>query len=162
MKTFFKKIDWGIFLLSIITVSSTAILASLFMARGINSFWYLTVRPSITPPGWVFSVVWTILYILLAWSLYSCLTCTKNKKICSRVELLFAVNLLLNFLWGFLFFWMRKPLFAFFDIIALWISIIAIIYGTWNVNRKSALLLIPYLLWVTFAGVLNYISVLKS
>lgn len=159
---FINKVDWRTLFLSLVTVFSTGLLGSLFVSRGVKSFWYMTVRPSITPPNWVFTLVWVILFILISISLYFCLTCARNRKTCLRVEFLFAINLLLNFLWSFFYFWLRKPLFAFFDLIALWISIVAIIYYSWNINRKAALLLIPYLLWVTFAGLLNYLSILKS
>jgi tryptophan-rich sensory protein len=156
-RKFFKKIDWNILFLSLIAIYATAILGGLFTSRGANSFWYLTVRPSITPPNWVFPVVWNILFFLIFLALYLCLVNVKNKKICSKVELCFGINLVLNFLWSYFFFGLRNPKLAFVDLILLWFSIISIIYSSWKIDKRISILLVPYFLWVTFAGVLNYL-----
>jgi translocator protein len=156
--SFFKKINWCMLFLSAITVYATALLGSLFTMKGLNSFWYLSVRPSITPPGWVFSVVWNILFFMIFISLYLYLRKIKNQKWPTKIELAFSINFILNFLWSFFYFWKGYLTIAFVDLILLEISIIVLICLTWKSNRKSALLLIPYLLWVSFAGVLNYLS----
>jgi len=157
-RNFFKKINWSSFFLSVVAVYATAVIGALFTSRGVKSFWYLTIRPSITPPSWVFSVVWNILFFLIFLSLYFYLSKQKEVRWPSKIELVFSINLVLNFLWSFLYFWVRKPVFAFVDLILLWISIIVLIYANWKSNKTSALLLIPYLLWISFAGVLNYLS----
>jgi len=154
---FFKKIKWDSFFLSLIAVYATALLGSLFVSKGISSSWYLIVRPSITPPGWVFSLVWNILFFMIFISLYFCLKSMKKEKWPTNIELVFSINLILNFLWCFLFFWKGYLTLAFIDLILLWISIIVLIRLTWKSNRTSALLLIPYLIWISFAGVLNYL-----
>jgi translocator protein len=161
LKYFFKKINWQILFLSLITVYGTALLGGLFTSAGVKSFWYLTVRPSITPPNWVFPVVWNILFFLILISLYLCLTNVKTKKESSKIEIAFGINFILNFLWSFLYFGIRNPLFAFIDLILLGFSIISLIFINWKSNRKSALLLIPYLVWIIFAGILNYLSIFR-
>jgi len=161
LKNIFKKINWKNLIVSFIVVSATAFLGSLFTSKGVESFWYWTVRPSITPPNWVFPIAWGILFFLIFLSLYISLTNAKDKKISSRIELVFGINLILNFLWSFLFFGLRSPLFAFADLILLWLSIFAMIFVTKKISKKASWLLIPYLLWVSFAGVLNYLSLFK-
>jgi len=160
-KNIFQKINWNNLIVSFFVVFTTAFLGSSFTSKGVQSFWYWTVRPSITPPSWVFIVVWGILFFLIFISLYLSLTNAKDKKISSKVELVFGINLILNFLWSFLFFGLRNPLFAFADLIFLWLSIFAMIFVTKKINQKASWLLIPYLLWVSFAGVLNYLSLFR-
>jgi len=159
IKNLFKKINWNALFLSALAVYATEILGALFTMRGVKSFWYSTVRPSITPPNWVFLVVWNILFFMIFVSLYLYLKKLKNRRWPSNVELLYSINLVLNFLWSFFYFWIRNPIIAFVDLILLWISIAILICLNWKSNRTSALLLIPYLLWISFAGVLNYLSV---
>lgn len=161
MKKIFKKINWKNLIISFLVVFATAFLGSLFTSKGVQSFWYWTVRPSITPPNWVFPIAWGILFFLIFISLYLCLTSAKNKKVSSKIELVFGINLILNFLWSFFFFGLRSPLFGFIDLILLWLSIIAMIFVTRKINKKASWLLIPYFLWVSFAGVLNYLSLFR-
>jgi translocator protein len=157
----FKKINWLILLLSLFAVYAPAFLGSMFTSVGVKSFWYMTVRPSITPPNIVFPIVWNILFFLIFISLYISLTNVKNKKESSKVEIVFGINFVLNFLWSFFFFGIRNPLFAFLDLILLFFSIIAMIKITWKINRKASWLLVPYLLWIIFAGLLNYLSIFR-
>jgi translocator protein len=154
-----KKIHFGFLILSFVSVYIVALAGSLFTIPGVASFWYQTVKPSITPPGWVFPVVWNILFFLIALSLYFLLTTVDKKSLQFKIEIVFAINFLLNFMWSFFYFGLRNPLFAFYDLIALWLSIFSMIYIAWKIDKKSAWLLLPYLLWVTFAGILNYLSI---
>ena len=126
--------------------------------NSVNSSWYESIRPSITPPNWVFPVVWNILFFLIAISLYLSLITVKDKTLKLKLKIVFGINLFLNVLWSFFYFYLKKPDFAFFELIFLWLSIISMIYITWKINKKSAWLLVPYLLWVSFAGILNYLS----
>ena len=158
IKSLFKEINWNLFFLSLIAVYGTSLLGGIFTSRGVNSLWYLTVRPSITPPNWVFPLVWNILFFLIFLSLYISLKNAKTKKTSCKIEILFGINLILNFLWSFFYFWLRNPTIAFIDLILLEFSIIALICCSWKINRKASLLLVPYLLWISFAGVLNYLS----
>ena len=119
--------------------------------------WYQSIKPSFTPPNYVFPIVWNILFFLIAISLYLAWTSAKKKEMKRKIAAVFGMNLLLNFLWSFLFFAKQNPVGAFFDLIALLITIVAMIYTTYKVNKTSAYLLVPYLLWVSFAGFLNWI-----
>ncbi|MBU2104639.1 MAG: tryptophan-rich sensory protein [Nanoarchaeota archaeon] len=148
-----KRIDWKLLIICLIIVYGIAFAGSLFTNTG---EWYESVKPSITPPGYVFPIVWNILFFLIALSLYFAWTKSK-KKDKPKIALVFGINLALNALWSFLFFTLQQPLWAFVDLIALWISIIVMIFTVCNIDKKSGWLLIPYLIWITFAGVLNYL-----
>jgi len=115
-------------------------------------------RPTITPPNYVFPIVWNILFFLIALSLYFAWTSNKTKKKYKpKIARIFVINLLLNALWSYFFFTLKNPLIALADLILIWITIIAMIYTTKKVSKTSAWLLVPYLLWVSFAGVLNWL-----
>ncbi|MDD5012632.1 MAG: tryptophan-rich sensory protein [Candidatus Nanoarchaeia archaeon] len=152
----FPKVNWKLLLISFLAVYLTALIGSIFTYQNVNSAWYESIRLPITPPNWVFPVVWNILFFLIALSLYFALSSIKNKKLQLNLKIVFGINLLLNALWSFIFFSLQSPTLAFFELIIFWFSITIMIYTTWEINKKSSLLLIPYLLWVNFAGILNY------
>lgn len=151
-----KKVNWKVLIFSLIIVYSIAFIGSLFTS--IDNDWYESVRPTITPPSFVFPIVWNILFFLIALSLYLAWINSKNKDK-KKIILVFGINLILNALWSFLYFKMQNPLYAFVDLILIWISIIAMIFVTYKIKKSSAYLLIPYLLWVSFAGILNWLSI---
>jgi len=145
-----------VFLTSFVIVAIVAFLGSLFTSCGVKSAWYESIKPALTPPNWVFPVVWTILFILIAFSLFYSLMKSKKR---GMTALLFEINFILNIFWSMFYFGMRNPMYAFIDLILLWISILSLIIYNWKIDRRSSLLLIPYLIWVTFAGVLNSFSI---
>ncbi|OIO80840.1 hypothetical protein AUJ84_02545 [Candidatus Pacearchaeota archaeon CG1_02_32_132] len=154
-----KKINWKVLIFSFLAVIVVSLFGALFTGS-VKSGWYDSVRPNIAPPNWLFGPVWAVLYILIAISLYLALV---NSKKDSRwkVGIVFAVNLIANGLWSYLFFGLHQVLFAFSDLILIWATIIVMIIYTWKIDRKAAYLLIPYFLWVSFAGVLNYLVYLS-
>ncbi|MFA5174500.1 MAG: TspO/MBR family protein [Candidatus Pacearchaeota archaeon] len=152
------KTNWKAFAVSLLVVYLIAFIGSIFTSSETDGDWYQSIRPSITPPNWVFPVVWNILFFLIAISLYFAWITAKDYKTKNRIIIVFGFNFILNVLWSVLYFGLRNPLFAFYEIIFLWLSIILMIYTTYKINRKSAYLLIPYLLWVSFAIILNYLS----
>lgn len=152
------KLNWKIFLLSFLAVYSVALIGSLFTTNTVNSSWYETIKPSITPPNWIFPIVWNILFFLIAFSLYLSIISVKKKSLKNKIKLFFGINLFLNTSWSFFYFFLKQPIPAFFDLILLWISIFGMICFSYRANKKSAWLLVPYLLWITFAGILNYLS----
>jgi len=153
-----KKEGWKILIICFIIVYLVAFIGSIFTSSAVNSQWYSSIKPSITPPNYVFPIVWNILFFLIAFSLYLAWINSKNKKIKTKVAWAFGVNFILNIFWSVFYFYLKNPEFAFFELILLWFSILSMIIITWRINKKSAYLLIPYFLWVTFAGILNYLS----
>lgn len=152
-----RKMNWKVLAASFALVFFAAFLGSVLTSPSANSQWYDSIKPSITPPNFVFPIVWNVIFFLVALSLYISWTSAKNKDAKKPIAIVFGVNLLLNVLWSFLFFAKQNPFGAFFDLIALWLTIAAMIFTVYRINKTSSYLLIPYLLWVSFAGVLNYI-----
>ncbi|MDP2174404.1 MAG: TspO/MBR family protein [Bacteroidota bacterium] len=123
--------------------------------NAINSWYTQIQKPSFNPPNYLFGPVWTVLYILMGVSLYLIIQAPSNdaKK---TAYWIFGIQLLLNALWSFIFFYFHQIGFAFIEIAILWIMIIAMIWVFYGINKTAALIQIPYLLWVTFASVLNF------
>ena len=147
-----------VFISCLLLVYLAAGIGSYFTATETKSAWYESIRPSLTPPNWVFPIVWNILFFLIVCSLYFSLMSAKKKNIKLKIYTLFGFNFILNILWSFFYFYLRNVLVAYFDLILLLGSIAMLISFTWKVNRKSAWLLVPYLIWVSFAGILNFLS----
>lgn len=119
-----------------------------------RDIWYQFLRkPYLNPPNWVFAPVWTLLYIAMATAAW--LVWNKSDAARNRRRFLFVLQLGLNGAWSFLFFGLRSPLLGLIDIILLWLVLTVLICHLWGKERSSAILLIPYLLWVSFASYLN-------
>lgn len=114
------------------------------------------VRPPFSPPGWVFPVVWTVLYLLMGEASYRVLTSGEDMVLIRSALKAYAVQLALNFIWPLVFFGLDMYLLAFLILIALWIAIFVTLRRFSNIDETAGNLLIPYLLWVTFAGYLNF------
>lgn len=117
--------------------------------------WYDELeKPAWTPSGWLFGPVWTILYLMMAFAAW--LVWRREGFIgAKRPMVFFAIQLALNCLWSIIFFGLKQPGLAVIEIIALWLSIAVTILLFWQRTKPAALLLVPYLLWVSFAAALN-------
>lgn len=128
-----------------------------------RSKWYECIKPSITPPSIVFPIAWSILYTLIAISLANAFLLPASS---AKTMLLlgFAVNLTLNVAWSFLYFGKRNIKGALVVIVLLWLSILWIVVMSYKLHERKwkAHILVPYLLWVTFATVLNTMSLMKE
>lgn len=143
-------------LLSIGLCEGAGLVGSLFTIYSATTWYSALVKPFFNPPSRIFGPVWTALYFLMGVSLY--LVWGKQKTDLKW----FWVQLMLNTLWSIIFFGLRSPLLAFFEITLLWISIFQTIKAFKKVNKISAYLLLPYLLWVGFAVLLNLSIVLLN
>jgi len=118
--------------------------------------WYPTLeKPKWNPPGWVFGPVWTVLYVSMAfagWLIWR----QRSLRNVRPALVLFGIQLSLNLVWSVLFFGMRNPMLAFYDIILLWVAILLTTIAFWRLRPKAGLLLLPYLAWVGFAALLNF------
>ena len=146
-----KRLNWRLMLISLLTVCLVAAVGSISFRK---DGWYESVKPSFTPPDYVFPIVWSMLYLLIALSLYLAWMAARGGQKPLMV-ILFAVNLLANMLWTHFFFGLHMPLLAFADLALIWLTTAALLIALRAVNRTAELLLVPYLLWVSFAGVLN-------
>ena len=118
--------------------------------------WYETLnKPVLTPPSWVFAPVWTVLYILIFFSLFVLLKKNTDRDKTNAV-ILFLMQLLLNFLWSPTFFYWHNIQLSFVIIILLFLFLIAAIIDFYKISKLSAMLLIPYFLWICFAIYLNF------
>jgi tryptophan-rich sensory protein len=134
---------------------AAAAIGSYFTSLSVST-WYVTlVKPPIAPPGGVIGAVWTVLYLLMGISLFLVLGENRSRPGVRQGTGLFGVQLGLNVLWSFLFFGLQSPSLALAGILVLWISIAATLLQFLKVSRPAACLLVPYLLWVSFATVLN-------
>lgn len=154
-----KRGNWKFLLASFVIVFAVASIGSLFTSPNTNSAWYESIKPGLTPPNWIFPVVWTILFILIAFSLYLSWTSITDKRARRKIIFAFGINFILNILWSVLYFGLKNPFAALIEIFFLWASIIFMIHTAYAINKKAGYFLVPYLIWVSFAIVLNYLSV---
>lgn len=119
--------------------------------------WYRGLRkPGLQPPDWVFGPAWTIILGLAAWSAVTAWTAAPDADARVRVVILFAVNALAHAAWSPLFFRLRRPDWALAEVVFLWASLVALVVGLWPISPFASLLIVPYLLWVSFASWLNW------
>lgn len=119
--------------------------------------WYQALhKPSFQPPDWLFAPAWTLIYALITASAVTAWWHVPPARGRRWVIALFCLNLALNLLWSILFFALRHPNWALFEVGALWASIAALIIAIWPFSRRAALFLVPYFVWVSFASVINY------
>lgn len=139
-------------LIALVLTFGTAYIGSRFPVDD----WYTgLVKPSWNPPNWLFGPVWSALYLLMAISVW--LVWLKEGLADAVIPLvIFLLQLVLNAAWSWLFFGKHEMGIAFLEILFLWAAILACIIVFWNLNPISGVLLVPYILWVTFAAVLNY------
>jgi benzodiazapine receptor len=117
--------------------------------------WFASLnKPSFNPPNYLFAPVWTTLYTMMGISLFLIWKSRKEINIDKALKI-FAIQLTLNFIWSFLFFYFQNLGLAFVEIILMWISILICIFAFYKINKIAAYLLIPYIMWVSFASVLN-------
>lgn len=141
-------------IVSIIVPLGLGSIAGIFTAQSVPE-WYATLnRPSFNPPNWIFGPVWTMLYLLMGISLFLIwkLEISKERNL---AILVFMLQLLLNFGWIFIFFYFNMIGLALIEIILLWIFIVIMLVLFYKIKPIAAYINIPYLLWVSFATVLN-------
>ncbi len=129
-------------------------IAGSYTAGGISEWYQMLNKPSFNPPGWIFGPVWTILYLIMGYSLYLIWNQAASKK--RNIALgVFLFQQFLNFGWSFLFFYYGLIGWALVDIILLWVSISTMLILFYKIKPQAAYINIPYLLWVSFATMLN-------
>lgn len=146
------KIQWKRLLVYLAIPLGVGALAGILTKDSMMQFSLLN-RPPLSPPGWLFPVVWTVLFLLMGYASY---LVSRSGSVQKRPALiLYAIQLIVNFFWSIFFFNFEWYLFSFFWLVLLWVLILLTIRAFWRISPTAAILLIPYLLWVTFAGYLN-------
>ena len=144
------------FIVCLVLTFSAAFVGSIFTGRAVPN-WYADLnKPFFTPPDWLFGPVWTILYLLMAISAFIVWQKGLANPAVRVALILYLIQLILNALWSVIFFGLKLPLAAFIEIILLWSAIGLTILAFVGVSITAALLLVPYILWVSFAAVLNF------
>lgn len=150
-------IIWRLFISVVIplTVGGLAALIAGDAMKTFNDF----NQPPLAPPAWLFPVAWTILYILMGLACFAVWVAPTNKHLTMGEKtfffIIYGLQLVFNFFWSIFFFNFGWHIFAFIWLVALWSMILVLVVWSWKNRRVSMWLLLPYLLWVTFAGYLN-------
>lgn len=142
--------------ISIIICLAAGFIGTFFTNPSIPTWYESLKKPSFNPPAWLFGPVWTALFILMGISLFLVWQKGLNYNGVKIALIVFGIQLILNILWSILFFGLRAPLVAFIEIIILWILILITILIFYPISKAAALLLLPYILWVSFASILNF------
>ena len=129
-------------------------LAGFLTNNNVKGFMATAQKPVFMPPGWLFPIVWTFLYALMGFAAYVIENTQSHRK--NRALIIYYIQLFFNFVWSFIFFTFGNYLFAFVWIIALLILVLATILEFKMIKARAAYLLIPYVIWVSFASVLNF------
>lgn len=149
------KIKWKALLICLAIPLIAGGLSGFITSDSMEVFQQLN-KPPLSPPGWVFPVVWTILYLLMGLASYLVLTSGEKPSQIKRALTLYGLQLLVNVLWPVFFFKFGWYLFSFLWLVLLWVLILATMALFYRISKPAAYLLIPYLIWVTFAGYLNW------
>jgi translocator protein len=148
--------DWLPLGVSIAVCFAAAGIGSLFTDPEMGGWYARLIKPSWTPPNWVFGPVWSALYLMMAvaaWLVW------REKGLTGAAALplaLFAAQLVFNAAWSILFFGMHRIGLALADIMLLWSAILVTMLTFWRISPWAGALMLPYLLWVTYASALNY------
>lgn len=156
-----REFNFWILVLCILIAFLPGIIGGMFSAMNVNSEWFLSINPSISPPGYVFGIVWNVLYLLIGCSLYYVWYSCKDQKDKIKIVIFFGTNFVFNVLWSITFFGLKDVYMAFMIILFILISLVGMIIISSRINKRALYLLIPYLLWIIFATLLNYLSLLK-
>lgn len=143
-------------LVSIAICELAGIIGSVFTLSAIPTWYAALVKPSFSPPNYIFGPVWTTLYALMGIAVYLIWQKGLQKKIVRNALIIFSVHLILNILWSIIFFGLKNIGLALVEIILLWTTLIIVIYKFRRIDPRTTVLLLSYLAWSTFAVYLNY------
>ncbi len=149
------KINKPLFILCIAIPLLGGVVSALLSGGGMEVFASVD-KPPLAPPAWLFPVAWTVLYTLMGISSYLIRTSEASVEAIRDAMNIYALQLLVNFLWPTFFFNFRWYLFAFFWLVLLWLFVLLMIWRFKDISKLAAILNIPYLIWLTFAGYLNF------
>lgn len=143
-------------LVSVLLCQFAGTIGSVFTAPSLKNWYFLLEKPAFTLPSWIFFPAWFILYTLMGISFYLVWEKGLQEQEAKMGLLIFGIQLGLNVLWSFLFFGLKSPYYAFVEIILLWLAIFLTILKFRKISKIASYLLFPYILWVSFAMLLNY------
>ncbi len=144
------------FILSVALPLAVGGIAGFFTSSSVQGWFATLEKPSFNPPSWLFGPVWTVLYIMMGIAFYLVWVRATPGKTKQTAMLFYFVQLFFNFCWSFIFFYAEQPGWALVDIVLLWVLIVSTIYWFSKAYKPAAWLLVPYILWVSFATALNF------
>ncbi len=143
-------------LVVVVTCLAVGYLSGIVTRSSIETWYPTLIKPSFNPPNWIFAPVWSLLYIMMGWAAALVWNEIESKQEEVKSALiLFVIQLALNSLWSFLFFGLKNPMLAGIEIILLWLLIYETFIKFNKISKFAGYLFIPYLFWVSFAGILN-------
>jgi tryptophan-rich sensory protein len=142
----------------ILTAAAVAIAVATLggLVTHLGPWYYHLKKPSWQPPDWLFGPAWTVIFALAAAAGVLAWRSVPPIRVWARIVGVFTANGLLNIAWSTLFFGVHRPDWGLAEVAALWLSVVALIVVLAPASRSAALLIVPYLLWVSFAAVLNW------
>jgi translocator protein len=143
---------WFALVILLILCFAVAGIGGLATAPSIPNWYAGLAKPSWTPPGWIFGPVWSVLYLSMAVAAW--LVWRRGNTVAPMT--LFGIQLVFNAAWSWLFFGLHNPGTALIDIVLLWMAIAATTVVLWRRSTLAGILFVPYLIWVSFAAVLNF------
>ncbi len=149
------KIRWKTLIIALVIPLLTGSVAALISRNAMKSFESIN-QPPLSPPQWLFPVAWTVLYILMGIASYLVFVSDGDVTQRKNALIFYAIQLFFNFAWTLIFFNMKMYLFAFVWLVVLWALILITLIGFGKIDKRAGFLMLPYLLWVTFAGYLNF------
>lgn len=152
---FLKENKSILLMLCILGSISIGGLGGLFTAQEIPNWYASLKKPSFNPPNYLFGPVWTLLYFLMGISFYLILKEKKSNSHKTQSIISFVIQITLNFFWSFIFFKNHAMGWAYIEMCVLWLSIVWMLVSFYRINKVAAWLNVPYLVWVSFASILN-------
>lgn len=143
-------------ILSIVICQAAGLIGTIFTMDSIPTWYAALNKPSFNPPNWLFGPVWTVLYLMMGISLFIVWKEDLKNKVVKSAFIIFMIQLFLNTIWSIVFFGMHSTAGGLIIIALLWIMILITILKFMKISRVAGILLIPYLLWVSFATLLNF------
>ena len=149
------KIKWTELLTCLLIPLSVGAVSGIVSGGGIDGFDSM-IKPPLSPPSWLFPIVWTLLFILMGIASYLVLVSGAEKDDIIRALTFYGIQLFFNFFWSIIFFNLQWYLVAFVWLVVLWILIVTTTVLFYRISKPAGYLMIPYILWVAFAGYLNF------
>lgn len=148
--------DWTRLIVSLVLCQAAGAIGGFFTTRKIPTWYAGLVKPPFNPPSWVFGPVWTLLYLLMGYAFYLIWIGPASTAGRSKALIFFLVQLVLNVLWSYFFFELKRPWWAVAEMAFLWSAIVLTLSAFFPLSTRAGWLLVPYLAWVSFAFLLNW------
>ena len=156
-----RKIKVGALTAALLIPLLTGVFSAFLTASDMDLYETMN-RPALAPPGWLFPIAWTVLYILMGLASYIVLTSSEDQDKKRRALTVYAAQLIMNFFWCTIFFTYRLYLVSFIWLLMMWILVIICAVMFFRIRRKAGLMMLPLALWTTFAAYLNLATYIMS